>query len=361
MMNVVIFNGFSGVPPHLMDRSDVPGQSYCLRRNNQSRILLCWLICLQDTYGAGGDDFSKTAALGWAICPVPAARRSFPPEVAIHVVKLACEMPDHCGRSVSLWDCEELRKQLIADGVINQISTETIRRILNHHKLKPWRMHFWLGKKTPRDEHFHSQITEICELYTRDLSNDEVVLCFDEKTSLQPRIRLQPSLPAKPGQPVLVEHEYKRSGALNLFAAFNTRTGKVLGQCYKRKRAAEFIDFMNQVDQTTSPEIKHIHIVLDNLKTHKTKAVQEWLAKHPRFHFHFTPVHCSWMNQVEQWFGILQRKRFRIADFASIEDMERKIMNFIDEHNNQAHPFNWTTKSVTKIMAAVGMPLQKAS
>ena len=270
-------------------------------------------------------------------------------------------MPDLCRRSISLWDCQELRKQLIADGVVKCISTETIRRILNHHKLKPWRVHFWLGKKAPRDEHFHSQITTICDLYTRDLSNDEIVLCFDEKTSLQPRIRLQATMPAKPGQPVLVEHEYRRRGALNLFASFNTRTGKVFGRCYQRKRAAEFIDFINQVDQATSPEIKHIHIVLDNLKTHKTKAVQEWLAQHPRFHFHFTPVHCSWMNQVEQWFSILQRKRFRIADFVSIDEMERKIMDFINEHNNQAHPFNWTTKSVTKVMAFVERYLQKAS
>jgi hypothetical protein len=295
------------------------------------------------------------------ICLVLAARQSFPPEVALHIVKLACEMPDLCGRSVSLWDCTELRNQLIADGIISNISTETIRRVLNHHKLKPWRVHFWLGDQTPRDEHFRQQIAEICELYTRELPSDEMVWCFDEKTSLQPRIRLQATRPAQPGKPVLVEHEYQRSGALNLFASFNTRTGKVFGRCYQRKRTVEFIDFMDQMDQTIPPEIKQVHIILDNLRTHKTKTVQEWLAKHSRFHFHFTPVHCSWMNQVEQWFGILQRKRFRITDFVSLEDLKQKIMGFIDAYNHQAHSFKWTTKSVEKIMLVVEKHLQKAA
>jgi len=270
-------------------------------------------------------------------------------------------MPDLCGRSLSLWDCAELRKQLITDGIVTTNSAETIRRILNHHKLKPWRVHFWLGDQTPRDEHFRQQIAEICELYTRELPPDEMVWCFDEKTSLQPRIRLQATLPAQPGKSVLVEHEYQRSGALNLFASFNTRTGRVFGRCYQRKRTVEFIDFMDQMDQTIPPEIKQVHIILDNLRTHKTKTVQEWLVKHPRFHFHFTPVHCSWMNQVEQWFGILQRKRFRITDFVSLEDLKRKIMGFIDAYNHQAHSFKWTTKSVEKIMLVVEKHLQKAA
>jgi len=270
-------------------------------------------------------------------------------------------MPDLFGRSISLWDCAEIQKQLIKDGVVSAISAETIRRILNHHKLKPWRVHFWLGDKTPRDEYFRQQIAEICDLYTRNLSADEMVWCLDEKTSLQPRIRLQSTRPAQPGKPVLIEHEYQRSGALNLFAAFNTRTGKVFGRCYQRKRAVEFIDFLEQMEQTIPSEIKHVHIILDNLPTHKTKAVQEWLSHHSRWHFHFTPVHCSWMNQVEQWFGILQRKRFRITDFLSREDMKQKIMDFIDQYNQQAHSFKWTTKSVEKIMAVVEKYLLKAA
>jgi hypothetical protein len=151
----------------------------------------------------------------------------FPPEVALHLVKLACEMPDRLGRSLCLWDCQELARILVSAGIVGSISSETVRRILNNHRLKPWRHHMWLGSKTPRDEAFCATVREICDLYTRQLSPDEMVLSIDEKTSLQPRPRKKPTKPAKPEKPVHVEHEYSRNGALNLFAAFDTRSGVV--------------------------------------------------------------------------------------------------------------------------------------
>ena len=154
------------------------------------------------------------------------------------------------------------------------------------------------------------------DLYTRPLNDDEMVLCVDEKTSLQPRPRKSPTLAAQPERPVRVEHEYGRCGALNLFAAFDTRTGKVYARTAERKRQVEFIAFLEQLDREIPATITKIHVVLDNLRMHKGKQVQAWLQQHPRFVFHHPPVHCSWMNQVEQWFSILQRKRLRIADFA---------------------------------------------
>ena len=142
-----------------------------------------------------------------------------------------------------------------------------------------------------------------------------------------------------------------RFGALNLFAAFDTRTGKVWGQTYERKRQEEFIGFLEYLERQISLDITTIHIVLDNLRMHKGKKVQAWLEKHPRFVFHFPPVHCSWMNQVEQWFSILQRKRLRIADFADTKALAERLQAFIAEWNLHAHPFNWTTNSVAKVMA----------
>jgi transposase len=275
-----------------------------------------------------------------------------PPEVAIHLVRMACERPEGLGRSLSQWDCMELSRQLVNEGIVGSISAETVRRILSHHKLKPWRHHPWLSPKRPRDEAFYASISEIIGLYTRPLLPHEVVLCVDEKTSLQPRPRTHATKPALPGNiPNRVEHEYKRDGALNLFAAFNTRTGEVIGQCYGRKRQKEFILFLEHIDRLTPAFITLIHLVCDNLKVHHGKEVQQWLTKHPRFRFHFTPVHCSWMNQVEQWFSILQRKRFRFADFSSKEEMNGAILEFIAQWNTHAHPFNWSTRSVTKIMA----------
>lgn len=260
-------------------------------------------------------------------------------------------MPDRLGRSLCQWDCKELARQLVDSGMAESISTETVRRILQHHSLKPWRVHMWLGARTPRDAAFCTQVQELCALYIKDLPDDEAVWCLDEKTSLQPRTRQQPTRPAQPDRPVLVEQEYVRQGALNLFAAFNTRTGQVLGRCYGRKRQLELIDFLEQLDQLVPASIRRIHIVCDNARIHTGKKLRAWLAEHPRFVFHFTPVHCSWMNQVEQWFGILQRKRLRIADFAGLDDLRDKLYAFITEWNQYAHPFQWTSKSVAKVMA----------
>jgi transposase len=290
-------------------------------------------------------------SLAYRTSPGPAASRSFPPEVALHLVKMACERPEERGRSLSFWDCQELAAQLVAEAIVPSISVETVRRILEDHHLKPWRYHLWLSPKVPRDEAFAAAVAEICELYTRPLAADEMVLCVDEKTSLQPRPRKSPTLAAKPRRPARVEHEYRRAGALNLFAAFDTRTGKVYGRTAERKRQVEFIAFLEQLDREIPAAITTIHVVLDNLVMHKGQQVRAWLAKHPRFVFHHPPVHCSWMNQAEQWFSILQRKRLRIADFADKAALAERLAAFIDEWNRVAHPFNWSTKSVAKIMA----------
>jgi transposase len=288
--------------------------------------------------------------------PTPLAavpRAVFPPDVAMHVVHRACERPDTLGRSLSQWDCEELARQLMTDGLVEDISAATVRRILAAHQLKPWRHHVWLYPQQPRDAAFYATVSELIALYTRPLCPDELVLSVDEKTSLQPRPRRAPTQPAQPQNlPNRHEHEYKRAGALNLFAAFDTRSGQVYGQCYERKRQHEFIAFLEHIDQTIAEVIKTIHLVCDNVSTHHGKEVRKWLVDHPRFVVHCTPVHCSWMNQVEQWFSILQRKRLRIVDFESKHHLRTKLEQFIREWNMHAHPFNWTTQSVAKVMAA---------
>jgi transposase len=281
----------------------------------------------------------------------PADRRFFPPEVAVHLVKIACERPDKVGRSLSQWDCVELARQLETDQVVDSISPQTVQRILASHKLKPWRKHLWLSPKVPRDAEFCKRVKNICSLYTRKLGDDEMVLCVDEKTSLQSRPRKSATLPAKPGLPVRVEHEYERKGALNLFAAFDTRTGKVYAHTAERKRQQEFIEFLEQLDREIPVHITQVHLVMDNLRMHTGKLVQAWLAKHPRFKFHHPPVHCSWMNQVEQWFSILQRKRLVVVDFKDKAHLAERLHAFVREWNERAHPFNWTKKSVAKVMA----------
>lgn len=293
---------------------------------------------------------------------VAAARRVFPPMVAMHLVKMACELPEALGRSLSLWTCAELARSLRDAKVVDTISPQSVQRILASYKLKPWRVHYWLSPKAPRDEAFRAQVLEIWELYTRPLGEHERVLSLDEKTSLQPRTRSSKTRPPQPELvPARLEHEYTRKGALNLFAAFDTRTGEVTGILRRRKRQVEFIELLEEIERTTPEKISVIHLICDNVSVHHGKMVRAWLTKHPRFCMHFTPVHCSWMNQVEQWFSILQRKRMVAPNFQDLADLEAKITAFIAEWNEVAHPFNWTQESFAKVLAKVDAAIEAAA
>lgn len=239
-------------------------------------------------------------------------------------------------------------------GGVDAISPQSVQRILMSYKLKPWRFHHWLSPKGPLDEEFRKKVVALCDLYTRPLQHHERVLCVDEKTSIQPRSRTSPTRPARPGcVPQRLEHEYQRKGALNLFAAFDTRSGKVIGLCRRRKRQVEFIEFLELIDKRTPKHITTIHIVCDNVSVHHGKQARAWLRRHPRFQMHFTPVHCSWMNQVEQWFSILQRKRLTAPNFEDLNQLENKIQAFIDEWNAQAHPFAWKPTSFDKVLRKI--------
>jgi hypothetical protein len=187
------------------------------------------------------------------------------------------------------------------------------------------------------------------------------VFSLDEKTSLQPRPRRTPPRPAQPGRPRQVEHEYRRAGALHLFTAFNTRSGWVYGRTARRKRQVEYLALLEDLDRLVPPTITVIHLLADNVSVHHGKQVQAWLAAHPRFVAHFTPVHCSWMNPVEQWFSILQRKRLRHATFAGLAELAEHLAQFIAEWNEVAHPFRWTPQSFAKILAKVEAALPEAA
>lgn len=257
-----------------------------------------------------------------------------------HLVQSACALPDQRGRSLSLWDCQELARHVVAAGVVDRISAETVRRRLAAHALKPWRFHDWLTPTQPRDGAFAPIVQELCDLYPRPLTSAGVVLGVDEKTSIQPRPRAKtPAAVERAGAGVEGGEEVE--GAVPPILVLD-------GQCHRRKRAAEFIAFLRFLDEHLDVAVTQVHLVRDNLRTHKTQA---WLAAHPRFVLHFTPVHCSWLNQVEQWFALLTRKRLRLAAFASLDDLHLKLRRFISEWNTQAHPFRWTTASFAKVLA----------
>jgi hypothetical protein len=203
--------------------------------------------------------------------------------VALQVVRLACERPEQAGRSLSQWDCRELARQLQTEGLVNSLSPQTVQRILAHCRLKPWRLHLWLHPRAPRDAAFGQCVQELADLYTRPLLPSELVLSLDEKTSIQPRPRRSATRPARPGRPGQVEHEYARNGALHLFAAFDTRSGRVSGLTFRRKRQVEYLALLAYLDRTIPAHVTTIHLICDTVSVHHGKQVRQWLAQHPRF------------------------------------------------------------------------------
>src|SRR5436305_10011552 len=192
--------------------------------------------------------FARRGWPAWRIVRGPGGRGLSPPEVALHVVRLACELPDHVGRSLSQWDCAELARQAERDGVVAHLAPQTVQRILAAARLKPWRSHYWLHPRGPRDAAFVRCTRAVATLLTRPLAPHEAVFSLDEKTSLQPRPRRHPTRPARPGRPRQVEHEYRRAGALHLFTALNTRSGWVYGRTAPRKRQIAYRALLADLD-----------------------------------------------------------------------------------------------------------------
>ena len=185
------------------------------------------------------------------------------------------------------------------------------------------------------------------------------MLCVDEKTQIQALDRTAPLLPLRPGQPERHTHDYVRHGVTSLFAALETRTGAVLGECFPRHRAVEFRKFLDRIDDAV-PAALDVHLVLDNASTHKTKLIQRWLAKRPRYHVHFTPTSSSWINQVERFFSELTTKQLQRGVHRSVKDLEAAIYTFLAQRNKDAKPFVWT-KTADEILDNIKRFCQRTS
>jgi transposase len=233
-------------------------------------------------------------------------------------------------------------------------SHTTIRRMWNAFGLQPHRSETF---KLSSDPLFVDKVRDIVGLYLNPPSR-ALVLSVDEKSQIQALDREQPVLPMMPGIPERQTHNYVRHGTTSLFAALDVASGFVIGKCYKRHRAAEFLDFLKQIDKQV-PEDTEVHIIMDNYATHKTDAIRAWLARRPHYHVHFTPTSASWINQVERWFAELTRKQLQRGVHTSIQKLEADIRNFIDRNNQNPKPFKWT-KSADEILASVKRFCQKA-
>ena len=204
--------------------------------------------------------------------------------------------------------------------------------------------------KLSTDPRFEEKLVDVVGLYLNP-PEKAVVLCLDEKSQVQALDRTQPSLPMKKGRAGTMTHDYKRNGTTTLLAALNVLTGAVIGQCLPRHRHDEFLVFLRRI-QREVPRGLQVHVILDNYATHSHPDVEAWLAKHPRFHLHFTPTSSSWLNLVERWFRDLTDKRLRRGSFNSVADLIAAIEEYLAVHNENAKPFVWTA-TADSILAKV--------
>lgn len=223
------------------------------------------------------------------------------------------------------------------------VSRETVRRIWNAFGLQPHRAETF---KLSGDPLFVEKARDICGLYLNP-PDMALVLCVDEKSQIQALERTQPLLPMRLGHPERRTHDYERHGIASLFAALDVASGKVIGKCYARHRHQEFLKFLRLIDGQVPAEFA-VHLVVDNYGTHKHPRVRRWLARHPRYHLHFTPTGTSWINQVERWFATLTQKQIRRGSFTSVRDLILKINRYIQLYNDNPRPFAWT-KSADEI------------
>jgi transposase len=231
------------------------------------------------------------------------------------------------------WSCRTMAK---ATGV----SAATVQRTWHARGLKP---HLVETFKLSNDKRFEEKLVDVVGLYMGP-PDKAVVLCIDEKSQIQALDRTQPSLPMKKGRAGTMTHDYKRNGTTTLFAALDVLSGVVIGQCLPRHTNNEFLHFLKKVDREV-PKGVAVHVVLDNYGTHNHPNVRAWLAKHPRFHFHFTPTSSSWLNLVERWFRDLTDKAIRRGVFRSVPDLIAAIEAYLAAHNNDPKPFLWTASA----------------
>ena len=254
-------------------------------------------------------------------------KASLPQTTVTRILALTCPEPPG---TATQWTGRAMAK---AVGV----SLRSVQRIWEAHRLQP---HRWRSFKRSTDPAFAEKVEDIVGLYM-DPPAHAVVLSIDEKSQIQALDRTQPGLPLKPGKCGTMTHDYKRNGITTLFAALDVLNGAVLGRLMTQHRHREFIRFLNAVERAV-PAGKIIHAVLDNYATHKHPKVRAWLADHPRWVFHFTPISASWLNAVESFFSTITRRRIRRGVFKSVADLEHAIAGYIREHNKTAKPFRWT-------------------
>ena len=232
------------------------------------------------------------------------------------------------------------------------LSPSSVQRVWKAHGLKP---HLTRTFNLSRDPLLAQKAADVVGLYLNPPER-ALVLSVDEKSQIQALDRTQPGLPMKKGRAGTMTHDCKRHGTTTLFAALDLASGRVIGECMNRRRHQEFLRFLRTIDRDT-PKNLDLHLICDNYATHKHPKVKAWLARHKRFHLHFTPTSASWLNQVERFFGLITEDAIRCGVFHSVADLEESINRYLDNHNADPKPFVWTA-TTNKILDKVARAKQ---
>lgn len=248
------------------------------------------------------------------------------------LVKTVTEPPPD---ALTRWTMEAIAGRMAERGV--PISASQVWRICRSLDLKPWQTESWM---TSHDPEFWAKAADVCGLYL-DPPDNAVVWSVDEKSGIQAKSRVNPTRPAVPGIARRREFEYRRHGTAVLFAGLNVHEGDIAGWVTDSTRADNFVEFLADLDAQTPPGLE-LHCIVDNLSTHFTAQVEEFLEARPRIFLHNTPTHASWLNQVELFFSILERRLLRHGEFTSVDDLADRIISFINDYNRRARPFRWT-------------------
>jgi transposase/transposase-like protein len=291
----------------------------------------------RSTVGKWRKRFEKNRLDGLNDDPRPGAPRTISDEQVDEVVRLTLE---ETPANATHWSIRLMAKRV-------GLPPAAVQRIWNAFSLQPHRVEYF---RLSNDPQFVDKVVDIVGLYMNPPAH-AVVLCVDEKSQIQALERNQPVLPLQPGRPEQRSHGYARHGTTTLFAALDVATGEVIGSIHRRHRTEEFLKFLRTIDDAV-PEDLEIHLVMDNYITHKTKRAKAWLARHPRFHVHFTPTYSSWINQVERFFAIISERCIKRGVHRSTQALEQDIRSFLQMTNDEPKPFVWT-KSADHILENV--------
>src|SRR5215469_3442994 len=304
---------------------------------------------------------------GLADLPRPGRPRRISELTRAAVVALACQLPAATGVPLSRWTGPELLAELTQAGVADPLSVSSVLRILAEHPVKPWQYRSWIS---PRDPDFEAKAAVILDLYQgyyqgARLQPGDRILSVDAKPSIQARGRCRPTTPAARGRPVRVEHEYVRHGALALLAALDVRTGKVFAATPAATGITSFMDLMSQV--MNRPEYKdapRVFVIVDNGSDHRGQAAAARLRDaYPNAIMIHTPVHASWLNQIEVVFSVIQKKALTPGDFPGLGTLSHALLAFVNRYNRTARPFNWkfTADDLTALLNRITQHEQAAT